>query len=334
MTNRITDVYVFSAGSIPRPPRDAEDALHAPSKKPSRNLTKSDFAHVSAFYHRVDKARIPTAAEYTHQMQTSVQVKEKFSLLKDVASERFVDVIVEVVKAPYDLGDKFTLWISDYTEHSNFFNFAISGAEMRADPYNYTIGSNTPDGDWNGPYGRNCLQITCWEPHADAIRVNNITVGSYVYIRNLQIKWGRNSNNLEGYLRGDERYPSKINISLLDHEEDGDSVDPRLKETIRRRREYERLAKKQLKSINEAAKAGEKRRAALDEDQKSREPNAKSKRRKQREGKQAKASTPSMQQEKTPVPEPEVPPTPTIKLNSTSLFSSCPISIFQLTAGP
>ncbi|KAJ6785819.1 hypothetical protein PWT90_06038 [Aphanocladium album] len=334
MTNHLTDVYVFSASEIPRPPHGAENALQDLVKKPSRVLTKADFAHVSTFYKNIDKQRVPTAAEFTYHLEKSVQIKEKFSLLKDVACDRFADVIAEVVREPYDLGDKFTLWISDYTEHSNFYHFALKSLEPHADPYNYTNGSNTHDPDWSGPYGKRSLQITCWEPHASAIRENKITVGSFVFIRNLQIKWGRNSSNLEGFLREDRQYPNKVYISLFDDEEDGDSMDPRLKETARRRRQYEKEAKKELKSINEAAKAGQKRRAALEDDSKPRKTNSKSRRKENRAALQAETSKSPPDREKQPTPEPEVPTAPKIKLNSTSQCRCFVPSAASLTLSP
>ncbi|KAM3512831.1 hypothetical protein MY11210_003536 [Beauveria gryllotalpidicola] len=317
MTNWRTDIYVFAASSIPKPPQDAQDALQPLVKKASKVLTKTDFAHVSAFYHRLDKKRVPTAAEYHSNMEMSVNTNKKFSLLKDVASDRFVNVIAEVVKKPYDSGDRFSLWISDYTEHPNFFNFAIPCLEPHApsNPYNYGVGSNTPDGDWSGPYGKHSMQITCWQPHADAIRANDISVGSWVSIRNLQIKFGRNNSNLEGFLRGDKLYPNRIYIAVLDPHEDGDSMDSRLKETIRRRRNYELVKKKQLKSLNDAAKAGQKRRAALQDDSEPRKKNSRARRAEKRQAAgNAAVLKPNSENDQLPTPEPVV---PKIKFNPT-----------------
>ncbi|OAA77552.1 telomere-binding alpha subunit central domain protein [Akanthomyces lecanii RCEF 1005] len=316
MTNYQTDIYVFTALNIPKPPQGAEKALHPIVKKPSRVLTGADFVHVSAFYHRIDKDRVPTAAEYHHKFEASVQVKEKFSLLRDVACDRFVDVIAEVVKQPYDLGDKFTLWISDYTEHANFFNFIMEDLDShtRPGPRNSAVGSNAADSDWCGPYGKHSLQITCWEPHAAAIRANNISVGSWVFIKNLQIKYGRNSSNLEGFLRGDQEFHSKINISVLENLDDADAMDPRLLDTIRRRLNYEKEKKSQLKSIREAAKAGQKRRAALEDDSKPRKSNSKARRNEKRQAaKNVAVSATNPEHEKSPTPEAK---TSKIKLNS------------------
>ena len=47
----------------------------------------------------------------------SVNVKNKFSLLKSLEPNRFSDIIVQVVKEPYDEGDRMTLWVTDYTEN-------------------------------------------------------------------------------------------------------------------------------------------------------------------------------------------------------------------------
>ncbi|KAH8715117.1 Protection of telomeres protein 1 [Beauveria bassiana] len=317
MTNRNTDIYIFAASGIPKPPQDAQDALQPLVKKASKVLTKTDLAFVSTFYHRLDKRRVPAAAEYHSKMEMSMNIKEKFSLLKDVASDRFVNVIVEVVKKPYDLGDRFTLWISDYTEHPNFFNFAIQGLGSHApsDPYNYGVCSSSTDADWSGPYGKHSMQITCWQPHAEAIRANDISVGSWVSIRNLQIKFGRNSSNLEGFLRGDQLYPNKIYISVLDPHEDGDSMDSRLKETIRRRRDYNLEKKKQLKSLKDAANAGQKRRAALQDDSKPRKKNAKERRAEKRQAAgNAAVLKPSSKNGQPLIPEPVV---PGIKFNPT-----------------
>ncbi|KAM3564715.1 hypothetical protein ARSEF4850_001744 [Beauveria asiatica] len=331
MTNWHTDIYVFAASSIPKPPQDAQDALQQLVKKASKALTKTDFALVSAFFHRLDKRRVPTAAEYQSKMEMSVNTNKKFSLLKDVASDRFVNVIAEVVKKPYDLGDRFTLWISDYTEHPNFFNFAIQGLDSHApsDPYKHGVGSNSRDADWSGPYGKHSVQITCWQPHAEAIRANDISVGSWVSIRNLQIKFGRNNSNLEGFLRGDNLYPNKILISVLDPREDGDSMDSRLKETIRRRRDYNLEKKKQLKSLQDAAKAGQKRRAALQDDSKPRNKNAKKRRAEKRQAAgHAAVLKPSSENDRPPTPEPVVPGikfNPTIKCeNKTQPLSTMP----------
>ncbi|EGX91443.1 telomere-binding alpha subunit central domain protein [Cordyceps militaris CM01] len=317
MTHYLTDVYVFTASRVPRPPQDAQDALHSKSLgKTPKSLTKADLGHVSAFYHRIDKERVPTTIEYNNAVASSGQIKEKSSLLKDASVRRFVDVIAEVVKTPYDDGEKFTLWISDYTEHSNFFNFAIKSLESHTrSTRNYNGDSRATEADWAGPYGKRSMQITCWEPHAEAIRTNKITLGSWVAIRNLQIKFGRNSSNLEGFLRGDQRYPNRVYISKLDYEVDGDSMDPKFKDTIRRRRDYEKEMKKQLKSISEAASAGQKRRAALDEDQTPRSPNSKAKRSKKRKNaEKSKKNIQNPEKENPSTPEPDV---AKIKLNST-----------------
>lgn len=271
MTNWTTDIYIYSAGLIPCPPLTASKALHPNRKRPSRPLTDADNEYISIFFHAIRKERLPTDTEFNSLKTQSLNVKDKFSLLENLSDGTFADVIAEIVREPYDLGDKVTLWISDYTQNISFFSHVFKGfgaSEQESDPYGYTLRFSkidSADGDWTGPYGKMSLQITCFEPHATAIRQQRMSKGSWVLIRNLQIKYGHNAANLEGYLRGDQ-YTQRLNlnISLLDHCEDASAIDPRLKEAIRRKRDYERTKKRQLKSLSDATKAGQKRKAALE----------------------------------------------------------------------
>lgn len=327
MTSWTTDIYIFSAANIPSPPKDARNALQAVGKNPNRALTAADYMHVSAFHHSISKDRVPSTVEFDDKKAQSMQARQKFSLLKDISPGIFVDVIAEVVKPPYDqafnMGDMCTLWISDYTENSDFYNFALKGlgTDGQSDPYNYTVGPSISDDDWSGPYGKHSLQITCYDANVQEIRSQNITAGTWVSLKNLQIKYGRNSSNLEGYLRGDRSNESKVYISVLDHLEEGDSMDPRLKETIRRRRDYERQRKQQLKTINEAAAAGQKRRAALDEDTKPRKSASKRRRNEKRQAARNTAqNTPNPDHEQSAA-EAEAPRIRKIKLNSSSMYS-------------
>lgn len=270
MTHWTTDIYVYSSDSIPRPPLGASKALHQNGKRPSRVLTESDHQYVAVAFHTIGKDRLPTANEFNSLKTQSLNIKDKFGLLKNVTDGTFADVIAEVVREPYEMGDKLTIWVSDYTENSMFYSHVFKGFNsdgQDADPYNYTLrfsNVDSSDGEWAGPYGKMSLQMTCFEPHAMAVREQHMGLGSWVLIRNLQIKYGHNAANLEGYLRGEQNGSMKVNIALLDHREDGSTMDPRLKEAIRRKRDYERAKSRQMKSLTEAAKAGQKRKAAVE----------------------------------------------------------------------
>lgn len=199
----------------------------------------------------------------------STNIKRKFSELKDVRDGMFADTVVQIVREPYDLGDKMTLWVSDYTEHSSFYPHKLTGGgsseDQAGDAYGYQnklLGSQQTS-EWTGPFGQLSLQVTCFEPHASIIRDQRLKAGTWISMRNLQIKFGHNSNNLEGYLREDRGAQGiKINISYLDHL-DKDTISHELKNALRRKQKHESERKEQLKSLTEAAIAGKKRKAEL-----------------------------------------------------------------------
>ncbi|KAI9158707.1 Protection of telomeres protein [Paramyrothecium foliicola] len=269
ITNISTDIHVFSANQIPRPPANISVALIPPSKKVNRQLTESELKYVAQVYQVADKSRVPTQDEYEVKKIQSTNVRDKFRQLKDVQDGIFCDLVVQVVKNPYDLGERVTLWVSDYTENKSFFNhsFSLDNVDERreSDPFGYGAwksDTTKSEGGWTGPFGKRSLQLTCFEPHASAIRNCNISQGSWIMIRNVQVKFGHNFSNLEGYLREDRATPLKVNIFVLDL---NDELDERLKEAIRRKREYEKSKKNQLRSIVDAAKAGQKRKADMAE---------------------------------------------------------------------
>lgn len=221
-------------------------------------------------YHTIDKERLPAEAEFEVMRERSTNVKDKFRELKDVRDGSFADIIVQIVRDPYDLGDKFTLWVSDYTENQLFFHFSFTGdnaAEGQAgDPHGYLakFSNGQKRAGWTGPFGKRSMQVTCYEPHASEIRNQGLSNGSWVSLRNIQFKVGHNGSNLEGYLREDrEAHGIKINLVPLNPTEDPESVSPQLKNAIRRRRDYEKAKKGQLKDMTEAAKAGRKRKADM-----------------------------------------------------------------------
>lgn len=202
--------------------------------------------------------------------EMSLNVKKKSCELQDVEDGKFADIIAQIVRDPYDSGDKVCLWISDYTENSSFFHFSYKGNDGQAgDPYGYGAGllGGSKKTEWSGPFGKRSMQVTCFDPHASVIRASGLCNGSWVQLRNVQIKWGHNGSNLEGYLREDRAaHGPKINVTRLDPTEDPGEISPLLKDAIRRKRDYEKSKKHQLKDIAEAALAGQKRKADMGQD--------------------------------------------------------------------
>lgn len=262
ITNKATAITVFTASGIPRPPRSAADAAK-PTKPGGRSPTDKECEYVSWLYHASDKDRLPSVDEYQTNVDRSRNIKEKFVVLKDVQDYQFCDLVVQVVKDPFDQLDKVNLWVTDYTENESFFRFAWDGntesGGRDGDPFGYVPGNQDASSrNWPGPFGKRSAQITCYEPHASYLR-KEVKAGDWVKIRNVQIKTGHNGRNLEGFLREDRgSFGSRIAVEVLDTSGSTD-IDDRLKEAIRRKRDYEKAAKQQKKTY--AAQEGGKRKA-------------------------------------------------------------------------
>lgn len=256
---------------MPPPREDPSPALRITSSK--RQLFKPLLQFVSTIFHQIDKERLPTEQEIATIKVQSTNIHDKFTELKDVQDKRFHDLTVNIVKDPYDGGDKMTLWVSDFTENPNFFNHAYdplasaTSEGQDGDEYGYLnkfqSSTTISGGKWPGPFGQRSLQITCWGYHADAIRKYDLKLGSWIHIKNVHIKYGHNGGCLEGYLREDEGARQKVRIHVLDPRGNASGLDPHLREALRRKRDYEKAKKNDIKAVQEAANAGKKRKAAL-----------------------------------------------------------------------
>ena len=331
ITHFNTKFSLFTANKIPRPPADASVARTPSSSARSQNqLSKTELGYVSLLYHSINKDRIPTVEEYEAIVVQSRSVRDKFRELKDV-DEGFCDLIVHLVREPYDMSDKMTLWVSDYTENAAFFNVGSSAVNATGfedgDPHGYVVkfkGSAEKHINEDRPSGKRSMQITCWEPHASAIRESKISKGTWVLMKNVQVKFGRDVGNLEGYLREDRgAHGVRISIFALDTA-DRQSMDPRHVEALRRYREYERFTKSQLKQIGDAAKAGQKRKSLLTTEEQPTKLNSSARRLALRKAEREKAVQRELE-EKVPSEKPEVVRhTPTPNLNSSGkCFITC-----------
>lgn len=291
LTSYNTDVFVYEAQRLPQCKRSgtARAALKPPTRKPKREPDATEHEYVLWLFGRIDQSSIPDQHDFSARAKQSLNVKDKFSLLQDVKEGKFADLIVQVVKEPFDMGDKMTVWVSDYTENNSFFlqtrdNLVgwTDGVPARdGDVYGYTNNRKKPiaplldeeSSKWSGPIGKRSMQLTCWEPHATFIR-QDIHKGDWVRLRNVQIRSGHNLVNIEGCLREDREHRDRVYVEILEAAGDRENLDERLVEAIVRKRSYEKAQKKALKN-------GEKRKAEEDPNRET----SKTKRQKQRESK-------------------------------------------------
>ncbi|KAH6854346.1 hypothetical protein B0I37DRAFT_336231 [Chaetomium sp. MPI-CAGE-AT-0009] len=282
ISNHTTSIRVYKASKIPNPPQSAKIALEPASKRNGYLPSTEETAYVSHIHHKIDKYSLPEEAVFQARVAQSLNIKRKFSLLKDVEEGNFYDLTVQVAREPYAGLDLVTLYVSDYTENPHFHPRAWEGlaepASGPGDPYGYTMGGvDMPREDWVGPYGKKSLQVTCFEPHSSYI-LDEVRAGQWVMLRNVQIKYGKDGQFLEGFMRGERNASgTTINVYVLETK-DANAIDPNLKEALRRCRDYQKTKRKQIKELKSAQAAGLKRKASSSSGQETRPLNHKERR--------------------------------------------------------
>ncbi|KUJ09981.1 uncharacterized protein LY89DRAFT_787664 [Mollisia scopiformis] len=213
--------------------------------------------------HHSNEMDLPSDHEFERKTKEAMRSRDKFSLLKDVEPERFYNILGQVIKV-YGSGDRVTLYLSDYTANSKFYNYAwgedANAAVREGDEYGYTKTKSKESKAWPGPFGKMTIQLTLYDAHAAFVQ-DEIEVNQWVLLSNVQIKFGNIGGLLEGFLRGDtHRFEGKIQVKVMEQAEDPDQNDTRWKEAVRRRVEWWKKFEKQKQNIlDEASGAGLKR---------------------------------------------------------------------------
>jgi protection-of-telomeres protein 1 len=211
---------------------------------------------------RVKDLELPSSDDFYRRKEEARNIKDRFSVLKDVQPQNFYNILGEVIKI-VDLSGVVALYLSDYTANSSFYNYSWGEGGTTArdgDEFGYTKPKKKATNEWPGPYGKLSIQLTLFDEHAEFVR-ENVEVGQWVLLSNVQIKYGKMGNILEGFLRHDrDSWEGKIQVSILKWSPDVDEVDDRLKEVVRRKYEWWKKFKAQRKEIlNENQDLGTKR---------------------------------------------------------------------------
>jgi hypothetical protein len=295
ITNRTTSIRVFTASKIPKRSQSAKVALAPASKQDGHTPTADETAYVSHVHHKINKDSLPDEHEFQARAAQSLNIKRKFSLLKDVQEAKFYDLVVQVAREPYAGLSMVTLYVSDYTENPHFHPQVWQGLpELTSGDDD----ANPPNKEWVGPYGKMSLQVTCFEPHSTFI-LSEVKAGDWVGLRNVQIRYGRDGQFLEGFLREERNTANtRINVHVLEIT-NPDTIDPNFKEALRRCRDYQKQKRKQIKEIKSAQVAGLKRKESASSGQETRPPNSKDRRKRNRAAKEQKENPAAKEQKET-----------------------------------
>lgn len=205
---------------------------------------------------------LPTSQEFQLNSKQSLSSRgNKFSLLKDVQQDNFYDILGQVIKV-FDPGyEKFTLYLSDYTHNKQFHTYERNFAtgEVAGDPFGYTTSRSNEAKEWPGPFGQYTIQLTLFDENAYHAR-EHVQKNDWVLLKNVHVRVAKNGPTLEGYLRGDGSGRHKIQAMPPQYHAD----DPRLKDAVKRRQQWEKKFQRQTKAFNrdiqqQEARTGEKR---------------------------------------------------------------------------
>lgn len=264
LANRGSEFHVMSASKLPI-------ALSAPgqdlwqSYPPVKCVrpTAAEIAYVIKTSGNAEALDLPSPLEFEQKAMQAMRVKTKDSLLRDVEADQFYDLLGEVIQI-YGEGDPVTLYLSDYTANSMFYDHARgekSSDGRDGDEYNYIKSRKKADAkEWPGPFGKMAMQLTLWDSHAAFVR-GEVEVGQWILLRNVQVKHSKSGGLLEGALRGDRNsFEGKVQVEIMRKSEDLDSNNVRWKEGVKRKYEYEKKSKQQWQKLQEGDAASKRKR--------------------------------------------------------------------------
>lgn len=160
--------------------------------------------------------------------------RDKFSLIRDLHVDTYYDIVGQVVKLYPNMG-RLEMYITDYTSNNMLYRYEWDKEEKNhdqyGDPFGYTSAPNSKPHKWPGPYGQMTIMITLWPPHSHFAQ-SHVKEWDFVLLKNVHAKQDRDGK-MEAALHEDRFHQTKLGVSVLD-----DHSDERVKEVLRRKREY------------------------------------------------------------------------------------------------
>ena len=259
-----SEIYIMAASQVPQSPNECHKAtwisyppkLRSPGPYETRCAVQAKLC--------LQEMQVPSAEMFEARLTQSTNFKDKFSLLKDIKPDSYYNLIVQVVRVFDGASGTVTMYVTDYTAHSNFYDYSWkeepSTVGREGDEYGYLKYKNKQKSTsvWPGPFGKMAIQLTLFDTHADFIR-RTVKPDDWLHLRNVQIKFGKMGGCIEGYLRSDGE---KVNVEIMLPSDQPDENDARLKAAVGRKRDYKKKFDRQKENyLRDAATAGEKRKA-------------------------------------------------------------------------
>lgn len=205
----------------------------------------------------------------------ATNLKVKSCELKDTRPGMFCDLVAEVIHM-YDVGERTTVYLTDYTSNKNFYNHVIPGVNpimdgRDGDDFGYSnpkmVINSKKTNEWKGPYGKMSVQLTAFDEHSERFR-EHVKVGNWVKLFNVYFDFPKIGGCLEAKLRSDQRaYRSKVQVEVLSPPENKEDMDFLWKNALRRKRDYQETVRKQKREFEQEIEAVTGKRKRDDDDE-------------------------------------------------------------------
>lgn len=252
ITNYRTEIHVFP-GQIPAGP-----ALPQPTSKRGK-VNIEEVKYVAWLQAHIKRDAFPDSREFQERVVQAANLKVKSCELKDARPGMFCDLVGEVIHM-FDVFDRTTVYLTDYTSNKNFYNHVIPGVHpilegRDGDDFGYSnsklIHKSKKTNEWKGPYGKMSVQLTAFDEHSERFR-EHVKVGNWVKLSNVHFEYPKTGGCLEAKLRTDRRaHPGKIQVEVLIPPENRDDMDFMWKNALRRKRDYQEIVRKQKREFEQ-----------------------------------------------------------------------------------
>ena len=229
ISNQLTTWVVFPGSEIPSKMPHFNDLPKHSKSRNSAAPTLAEVRYVLSLKQGLgQRQHSPALGEETLKKLAD---PSKITTLKHVCDSSFFNIVGQVIRT-YPSRDWLEIYVSDYTSNSLLFDYHYQDDDQ-ADEFADFSGQKRK---WPGPYGTRTLQITLFPPHA-LFAQEHVSENDFVRLQSVNVVHNKNTNLLEGKLRTDKFNPERVNISVLNREDDT------VKDVLRNKRTYEQQFK-------------------------------------------------------------------------------------------
>jgi protection-of-telomeres protein 1 len=146
IANHNSEFHVLIASQIPKTPLTTSHVTNWTSKAIGTTApwqsyppaqchipTADETNYVILANTQISELALPSSEDFQEKSMQAMTVKQKFSLLKDIKPESYVDILGQVVKVLDHSSDRVTMYLSDYTANALFYKQVWAEGQARTE---------------------------------------------------------------------------------------------------------------------------------------------------------------------------------------------------------